>query len=282
MSDVKSRRRSHQRGRRLAVSILVLLLLIVPTLAQDPFNDYRSFRQRPTLIRPEATGPSYGEFTFIRTIYDSPNYGYGYRSRRGSWATDYPEADNNVIVGLREWASTNLKIAARPDQIEIMDDRLFDYPILYFVEPGYMELSDEQAARLREYAARGGFMFFDDFWGVYEIANLETQLHKVWPNRQIKELPLSHPVFHSYLDIEETLQVPNIGNAQRGYTSEKGGTVPHRMGVEDEHGRLVCFISFNTDMGDAWEWINDPSYPAKYGLHAYKSAINVIIYAMSH
>ena len=282
MTNGKSRRRSHTQRRRLGVSILLLLLLIVPTLAQDPFSGYRGGYQRPTLIRPEATGPSYGEFTFIRTIYDSPNYGFGGRRGRGSWATDYPEADNNIIVGLREWAGTNLKIAARPEQIPIMDDRLFDYPIIYFVEPGFLELSDEQAARLREYVARGGFMYFDDFWGVYEIANLETQLHKVWPDRKIHDLPLSHPIFHSYLDIDEILQVPNIYNAQRGVTAEKGGTVPHRMGVEDERGRLVCFISFNTDMGDAWEWINDPSYPAKYGLHAYKSAINVIIYAMSH
>ena len=281
ISNLKWQRRSHRERDRLVISTLLLLLLIVPTLAQDPFSGYRG-GQRPTLIRPEATGPSYGEFTFIRTIYDSPNWGYGYRRGRGAWATDYPEADHNIIVGLREWAGTNLKIAARPEQIPIMDDRLFDYPIIYFVEPGFLELSDEQAARLREYVARGGFMYFDDFWGVYEIANLETQLHKVWPNRQIKDLPLSHPIFHSYLDIDEILQVPNIYNAQRGQTSEKGGTVPHRMGVEDENGRLVCFISFNTDMGDAWEWINDPSYPAKYGLHAYKSAINVIIYAMSH
>lgn len=276
MSDVKSVRQSLMNARRLGISIILLLLIITPTFAQDPFGGYR---QRPTLVRPEATGPSYGEFTFIRTIYDSNGYGY----RRQMWSTDYPEADHNLIVGLREWAGTNLKIAARPDQIPIMDDRLFDYPIIYFVEPGFLELSDEQAARLREYVARGGFMYFDDFWGVYEIANLETQLHKVWPDRKIHDLPLSHPVFHSYLDIDEILQVPEFHNIVfRGQTSEKGGTVPHRMGVEDEKGRLVCFISFNTDMGDAWEWINDPRYPAKYGLHAYKSAINVITYAMSH
>lgn len=260
----------------LLLVVALLLLLLVPTFAQNPFDD---FRQRPTLVRPEATGPSYGEFTFIRTIYDSPNYGY---RRRSMWATDYPEADHNLIVGLREWAGTNLKIAARPDQIPIMDDRIFDYPIIYFVEPGFLELSDEQAARLREYVARGGFMFFDDFWGVYEIDNLERQLHKIWPDRTPKELPLSHPIFHSYLDIDEILQVPNIYNAIRGETSEKGGTVPHRMGIEDQNGRLVCFISFNTDLGDAWEWINDPRYPGKYGLHAYKTAINVIVYAMSH
>ena len=97
--------------------MLVLLLLLVPTLAQNPFDDYRSFRQRPTLVRPVATGPSYGEFTFIRTIYDSPNYGYGYR-RRSSWATDYPEADNNLIVGLREWAGTNLKIGRESERVD--------------------------------------------------------------------------------------------------------------------------------------------------------------------
>jgi hypothetical protein len=268
-----------RRGSARPLVVVLLFLILVPALAQNPIDDYRSFRQRPTLIRPEATGPSFGEFTFIRTIYDSPNYGY---RRRQTWSTDYPEADHNLIVGLREWAGTNLNIAPRPEQIPILDDRLFDYPLIYFVEPGFLDLSDEQAARLREYVARGGFMYFDDFWGVYEIANLETQLHKIWPNRQIKELPLSHPIFHSYLDLDEILQVPNFFNALRGQTSEKGGTVPHRMGVEDENGRLVCFISFNTDMGDAWEWINDPRYPAKYGLHAYKSAINVIIYAMSH
>jgi Domain of unknown function (DUF4159) len=265
---------------RVTLSAVLVSLLLIPTFAQRPFDDPGSFRQRPTLVKPEATGPSFGEFTFIRTIYDSP-YGYGYR-RRGMWATDYPEADNNLIVGLREWAGTNLKIAPRPDQIAIMDDRLFDYPLIYFVEPGSLELSDEQAARLREYVARGGFLFFDDFWGEYEWNNLETQLHKIWPDYKAKDLPLSHPIFHSYLDVDEILQVPNFFNALRGQTSEKGGTVPHRMGVEDKNGRLVCFISFNTDMGDAWEWINDPRYPVKYGLHAYKMAINVVIYAMSH
>src|SRR5262245_35155881 len=132
---------------RLAVgTFLICLLLIptvIPTVAQSPFDDYRQFRQRPTLVRPEATGPSFGEFTFIRTIYDSP---YGSYRRRGMWAVDFPEADNNVIVGLREWAGTNLKIAPRPEQIEIMDERLFDYPMIYFVEHGFLVLSAEKAA----------------------------------------------------------------------------------------------------------------------------------------
>lgn len=267
----------------LVLPALLMAALLVPSLAQRPFDDFNNFRQRrrSTPTQQDA-GPSFGEYTFVRTIYDSP-----FRGRRGyygggTWTTDFPEADNNFIVGLREWAGTNLKIAPRPEQLEILDDRIYDYPILYAVEPGFMELSTEQAARLREYIMRGGFIYWDDFWGEYEWDNVQEQIRKIDPEFEIQDLPLSHPIFHSYLDVEEVVQVPNIYNAQRGVTSEKGGIVPHYMGVLNKKGRVVGFISRNCDMGDAWEWINDPSYPVKYGLPAYKVGINVVIYAMSH
>lgn len=264
--------------------VALVAALLAPSLAQRPFDDFSNFRQRRRAPSREAeVGPSFGEYTFVRTIYDSPSRGYGRRGYSyGTWTTDYPEADNNFIVGLREWAGTNLKIAPRPEQLEILDDRIFDYPILYAVEPGFMELSTEQAARLREYIMRGGFIFWDDFWGEYEWDNVQEQIHKIDPEFEVQDLPLSHPIFHSYLDVEEVVQVPNIYNAQRGVTSEKGGIVPHYMGVVNKKGRVVGFISRNCDMGDAWEWINDPSYPVKYGLPAYKVGINVVIYAMSH
>ena len=209
-------------------------------------------------------------------------HGYAGYDGEGTWTTDYPEADNNFIVGLREWAGTNLKIAPRPEQLHILDDRIFDYPILYAVEPGFMELTTEQAARLHEYIARGGFIFWDDFWGEREWANVQKQIRKIDPELKIQDLPLSHPIFHAYLDVDEVVQVPNIYNAERGVTSEKGGVVPHYMGVLNKQGRVVGFISRNCDMGDAWEWINERSYPAKYALPAYKVGINVVIYAMSH
>jgi len=266
----------------LILPLFLLTALLIPIVGQRPFDDFSNFRQRrrPTSAA-QQSGASYGEYTFVRTIYDSPRARRGYYGG-GTWTTDYPEADNNFIVGLREWAGTNLKIAPRPEQLEIMDDRIFDYPILYAVEPGFMELSTEQAARLREYLMRGGFFFVDDFWGEYEWQNVQEQFHKIVPEYEIKDLPLSHPIFHSYLDVEEVVQVPNIYNAQRGVTSEKGGIVPHYMGIENKNGRMIAFISRNCDMGDAWEWINDPSYPVKYGLPAYKVGINVVIYAMSH
>src|SRR5262245_62617248 len=100
--------------------ILLLTALLIPILGQRPFDEFRN-RRRAQPPQQEQSGISYGEYTFIRTIYDSPQRGYGRRGYvyGGTWSTDFPEADNNFIVGLREWAGTNLKIAPRPEQIEI-------------------------------------------------------------------------------------------------------------------------------------------------------------------
>jgi len=251
-----------------------VLLLAGPAMEQVPPGN----AERPARKASEVSkGP--GEFTFVRTIYSSP---FG-RRRWGSWATDYPNADYHFIRGIRYWSGANLNISAEPEQIPIMDDRLFDYPLIYFVEPGYLSLSAEEAGRLREYVARGGFLWLDDFWGDYEWDNVREQMRMIFPDRVIDDLPLDHPVFHTYFDIDEVVQVPGIGAwLGGGVTYEKGGIVPHYMGIQDDKGRLVVFIARNCDLGDAWEWIDDPRYPIKYGLAAYRVGINVIMYAMSH
>ena len=258
--------------RILCLCIIASLLLMSSSLAQ------------PSLRRPLAdkhkNHPSNqpGEFTFVRMIYQSP-----LGRRYGSWAVDFPEADNHFIIGIRDWAGTNLNISDEPKQIGILDEQLFNYPLIYFVEPGYMDLSDEEAKRLREYALRGGFLFLDDFWGSYEWENVREQMRRVFPEYEIKDLAPDHSLFHCYFDIKEVIQVPGIGSwLGRGETHEKGGIVPHYMGVQDEKGRLFAFIARNCDLGDAWEWIDDPRYPLKYGLAAYRVGINVIIYAMTH
>lgn len=249
------------------VSILVMSSFAQPSLREVPFDDPDQQPQKQP-----------GEFTFARMIYNS-----SYGRRYGSWAVDYPEADDHFIIGLRDWAGTNLDISAEPKQIEILDEQLFNYPLIYIVEPGYLDLSDDEAQRLREYALRGGFLFLDDFWGSYEWENVREQMRRVFPEYEIKDLPLDHSLFHCYFDIEEVIQVPGIHSwLGRGITHEKGGIVPHYMGIQDEKGRLLTFISRNCDLGDAWEWIDDPRYPLKYGLAAYRVGINVLIYSMTH
>jgi hypothetical protein len=106
---------------------------------------------------------------------------------------------------------------------------------------------------------------------------------RVLPGARIIELPLEHPVFHSYYDINQIIQVPNVGNAlNSSQTSEQDGIVPHCRGILDEHGRLMVIVNWNTDLGDAWEWADLPGFPAKYSTYAYKIGINAIVYAMSH
>jgi hypothetical protein len=259
---------------KFACITLVLSLFVLSAVGQSRLGAVPHYNESGK-VKPK--GP--GEFTFVRTI-----YGSGFSGRRGgSWAVDFPEADYHFIMGVRDWSGTNLNIAAEPKQLEIMDEKLFDFPLIYFVEPGYMELSDEEAVRLREYVSRGGFLFLDDFWGEYEWENVQLQMRKVFPEYKIEDLPADHPFFHCYFDINEVVQVPGIGSwLGRGVTHEKGGIVPHYMGIKDNNGRVLVFIARNCDLGDAWEWIDDSRYPLKYGLAAYKVGINVIIYAMSH
>lgn len=216
-----------------------------------------------------------GEFTFARLQYDS----YG----REGWTTDYPKADEQFVYGLRGWVRSGLEISDDPVAVSLDDKEIFQLPFIYAVEPGYMELSAKDAENLREYLLRGGFLMLDDFWGEYEWRNVREQMRKVFPEYQIREIPLDHSIFHCYFDIDEVVQVPQVGNIiYRGRTDEKGGVTPQFMGIIDDHDRILVFIARNSDNGDAWEWIDEPRYPLKYGLAAYRLGMNLIVYAMTH
>lgn len=196
--------------------------------------------------------------------------------------TDYPEADEHFIMGLQNWVQSSLAVSDDPITCAPGDKNLFKYPFIYIVEPGRMDLSTEDAANLREYLTRGGFMMLDDFWGEYEWQNVQEQMRKIFPEYPIKELPLDHPIFHCYFDIDEVVQVPNIGYINHGITYEKGGYIPHYDAIVDDTGRVMVFIARNSDNGDAWEWIDEPLYPLKFGLAAYRLGMNLIVYAMTH
>lgn len=252
--------------------LLVILVALIPLLVGIP-NLAQSRR-----LGSKADGVTGHEFTFTRLEYNS------FRRGRGqSWMVDWPKADEQFIVGLRGWVRSLLAVSDSPTTVAIDDPKLFTYPFVYIVEPGGLNLSDEDAQYLREYLLRGGFLMLDDFWGEWEWQNVEEQMRKIFPERPIKTLPLDHPVFHCYFNIHEVVQVPNYHNwVYNGQTSEKGGITPSYEGIEDESGRLMVFIARNCDNGDAWEWIDQPDYPLRYGLSAYRLGMNLIIYSMTH
>ncbi len=233
--------------------------------------------RRGEVAPPIAAGPPATEYSFTRVIYRSQgNWGW----RFASWATDYPKADRQFLMGVKRLSL--IESGDREVTLPWGDPHLFQYPILYAVEVGYMALDDEEAARLREYLLRGGFLIVDDFHGPYEWARFEYEIRKVFPDRPIQEVDISDPVFHCFYDVNEKMQVPGVHYVETGVTYEKGGYTPHYRGIYDDKGRLMVMINYNVDLGDAWEWADLPEYPEKFSSMAYRLGINYIVYSMTH
>jgi len=213
------------------------------------------------------------EFTFARAAYG------GWRF--SSWSVDYPKADRQFLVGLRRLTRVDAHEGEHPVRLD--DPALLRLPFLYAVEVGYMALEEEEVLGLRRYLASGGFLFIDDFWGSQEWENFEYELRRVLPGHSIVDLPIDHPLFSTFYEIPELLQVPNVRNGvSGGATWERDGYEPACRGVFDDDGRLIVVINWNTDLGDAWEWAENPYYPLQRSTFAYQLGINAIIYAMTH
>jgi hypothetical protein len=215
------------------------------------------------------------EFHFVRLYYDGSG-----RWGRGSWRTDWPEAEEHFRMGVSRL--TRVNIGEQPRILEATDDILFDYPWLYAVEVGSWYLDDTQAARLREYLLRGGFLMTDDFHGSREWAGFVESMQRVFPDRPIVEIADTDEVLHVLYDVDERIQIPGIVAIMRNVTYEDDGVTPHWRGIYDDAGRLMVAINFNMDLGDAWEHANDPRYPEPMTGLATRFAVNYVIYAMTH
>ncbi len=237
-------------------------------------EDLRSALDGRSLPRGGSFGPH--EFYFTRAVYS----GNGNYWRRGSWAIDFPKADRQFVFGLRRLTGIDAFESENP--VQLTDPELSRFPFLYALEVGYMSMTEEEVAALRRYLLAGGFLFIDDFWGSWEWRNFEYEISRVLPEYRIVDVPLEHPVFHTFYDIDEILQVPSVRIVRGGPTWEQDGYYPHVRGIFDDDDRLLVIINWNTDLGDAWEWVDDPYYPIKFSNFAYQLAVNTILYAMSH
>jgi len=264
----------------IACSIVAAILFVLPGLAQIE----------------DKTTP---EFYFTRLVYGTgygrpgvPNFnfrcadlgrGEGGSWFGGGWSTDFPASDCKFMWGIHRLS--NIRVYDEgPHLVTALDPKLFSYPYLYIVSPHRMALSREEAANLREYLMRGGFLHMDDFWGLQQRRYVEAQLAQIFPDRPIERLPLSHEVFHTFFDIDKVVQIPNVNNACRGgRTWEQASEIePMIFGISDDKGRLMVLITYNSDLGDAWEWMDLACYPEDYSGWAYRMGLNSMIYAMSH
>ena len=241
----------------------------------------------PKFPEPGKASPA---FTFCRVMYDSVRREYG----GYGWSTDYPASDANFMIRLSELTKTWVSEDDRGDPdhvvVQLTDEALFDYPFIFMSDVGTVAFSDEEAERLRAYLLRGGFLWVDDFWGPQAWDHWTAELARALPPsvHPIVDLPLDHPLFRGLYQIEKVPQIPSIQFWRRNggsTTSERGfnSAQPHFRGIADERGRLMVFMSHNTDIADGWEREGeDEDYFHRFSIDAYAVGVNVLIYAMTH
>lgn len=219
------------------------------------------------------------EFNWARLRYPSLRAS-GMWAMRGSWTVDYPKADRQFLQGLRRLSRVNSK--AIEHVVDLVSDDIYNYPFVYVVEPGHWDLPEAQAKKLREYLDRGGFVMTDDFHGTFEWGIFVASLNRSMQERTIVDLTDDDPIFHVIYDLHERFQVPGIVNYPFNQTHEYDGFEARWRAMRDDRGRIIMAICHNMDLGDAWEWADNPRYPEKYASLAYRVAINYIVYAMTH
>lgn len=156
----------------------------------------------------------------------------------GDWYANLPTSLPNLIKFCNENLNTNFD----PEQriIEVGSPDIFNYPLIHMTGHGNWTLSDEEASNLRRYLIGGGFLHIDDNFGLDPF--VRPQMKKVFPELDFVELPFSHPIYNQKYNFPTGL--PKI--------HEHDNKAPQGFGLIYQ-GQLVCFYTYECDLGDGWE-----------------------------
>lgn len=183
----------------------------------------------------------------------------------GDWYAN-PSSLPNLLAAIRE--RTAIPVERTEARVTLMDERLWDYPFLHMTGHGNVKFSDEEVVRLREHLLRGGFLHADDNYGLDE--SFRREMKRVFPDRELVDVPLSHPIYHAVYDFPRGL--PKIhehdGKPARGFGIFLGD-------------RLAVYYSYSSDLGNGWEDIE--TYHDSPALHeaALRMGINLFVYAVT-
>jgi hypothetical protein len=241
-----------------------LLALLLPAVAVAQL-----FQLRGRSSQPDITVPYDSHWVFTRIRYNTTLGAFG----QGGWEHDYPTADRN-LTAIVDYIS---HVRARLDGSNILDlddEQIFENPIIYMSEPGFWRTTDEEATNLRAYLLKGGLIIFDDFEGEGHWRNMVAQVQRALPELRFIQLDVTHPLFHSFFNIQH-LDVPHpTVNVPPGFFA--------LFENNDPSGRLLAIANWNNDLGDYWEWSAEGLYGSDPTNDAYRLGVNYIIYAMTH
>ena len=204
---------------------------------------------------PGADGLDAARMTIARVQYDGG----------GDWYAN-PSSLPNLLAAIDE--RTTLEVERSEARVTLLDDRLWDFPFLHITGHGNLKLGDEEVARLRDYLLRGGFLHVSDNYGLDE--SFRREIRRVFPDRALVDVPLSHPVYHIVYDFPKGL--PKIhehdGKPARGFGIFVGE-------------RLAVFYDHESDLGNGWE--DTTVYHDPPALHeaALRMGVNLFVYAVT-
>jgi len=256
--------------------------------AQRPFKEYQAMEYENFPLPADWNQKT--EWTRARLRYPSVYARYSPPGGDLNWTIDYPRSDRHLLEGVRRLTRIDTRSVEQIVDLDGSDD-IYNWPMLYAVEVGHWVLPDDQVAQLREFLLRGGFLMVDDFHGDEPYHNVFSEwqvfrasMDKVFPGRIIEDLDNSNPIFHTIYDLDQRFQVAGWQWSQTGREYEAGetGKVPHWRAIYDDKGRVMVAICHNMDLGDAWEWSDDPRYPERWASLAYRIAMNYFVYDLTH
>ncbi|WP_396600912.1 DUF4159 domain-containing protein [Algibacter sp. R77976] len=184
----------------------------------------------------------------------------------GDWYGN-PTALPNLIKFCND--NINTKINEKLQTVETGSADIFQYPFLHMTGHGNVFFSETDAENLRNYLMSGGFLHIDDNYGLKPY--ITEALKKVFPNKDLVELPTNHPIFSSVYKFPNGL--PKI--------HEHDGKRPQAFGLFNED-RLMLLFTYESDLGDGWEDTEVHNDPADVREKALKMGANIIKYAFEN
>lgn len=215
--------------------------------------------------------PYDGRFTFVRIRFDMLDDA-GSWGRDIKWAHDYPRGERHFMKILDELSTLRPRLDST-NVLTLDDPELFKYPVAYLCEPGFWVMSDAEAAAMRSYLLKGGFMIIDDFVGNHWY-NFEAQVRRALPEARLVPVDARHPIFDSFFRIESLeFAHPNFPVMAQFYGIYEDN---------DPAKRLMMIVNYNADIGDYWEWSDEGFLPIELTNEAYKLGVNYVVYSMTH
>jgi hypothetical protein len=266
------------RVRGWASAIVVVLLCGIVLTGQTRggrrWQQYEREMQDPVDDPPDVMRR--GEFSLGRLRYRSPMDRGRWYAR---WGIDVNKGDRLFLSHLIRL--TRIDVESTENIVDVATDRIFDTPWMFAGSVGDWTFTDDEVRRMREFFLRGGFLMVDDFHNPREWATFMAGMSRILPGVDAVELADGDPMFQAVYNLDKRVRVPGA-NVVHGSQVERGGIEPHWRTMRDEKGRAMLAICFNMDVGDGWEFADEPEYPEKYASEAIRLGVNYTVYAMTH